>query len=119
MGKSYFDYLGKEDKFHHSVYEYLLLKYKRKAMFWHTPNEGSRTKFEAWKAKYLGIVSGVPDWIIASKERMLFLELKIPPNEPTENQNIFLDNMKTLGFQSEVAYNFDEAKKIIDKFMEE
>lgn len=87
-------------------------------MFWHTPNEGKRTPFEYFKAKYLGMMSGVSDIIMVKNQDILFLELKVGKNKPTPNQEIFLANTKTFGFTSEVAYTFEAAKKIIDEFME-
>ena len=111
-------FLGKEDCLHHAVYDYLLLKYRGKAMFWHTPNEGKRSPFERWKAKYLGIMSGVSDWIIMKKGDTLYLELKWGKNQLSDNQKIFLENVVTFGNSANVAWTFDEAKKIIDKFME-
>jgi len=110
-------YLGKEDHLQHQVYNYFLYTYRNKAMFLHTPNEGRRTPFERFKAKYLGMISGVPDCIMIKQGDVLFLELKIGKNKPTSNQKIFLENTKTFGFTSEVAYTFESAKKIIDEFM--
>jgi len=111
-------YLGKEDHLQHQVYDYFLYTYRNKAMFWHTPNEGKRTPFEAFKAKHLGMISGVSDIIMVKNHDVLFLELKVGKNKPTKNQEIFLANTLTFGFTSKVAWTFEEATKIIDKFME-
>lgn len=117
--KKWLGWLGKEDHFHHAVYDYLLYTYRGKAMFWHTPNEGKRSPFERWKAKYLGMMAGVSDWIIMKPGNILFLELKVPPNKLSKNQQIFLGNTDLFGFPSKVAFDFEAAKKIIDEFMGE
>jgi len=111
-------YLGKEDHLQHQVYNYYLYTYRKKALFFHTPNESKRSPFERFKAKYLGILAGVSDIIMVKDHNVLFLELKIKYNKPTENQEIFLANTKIFGFTSEIAYTFEDATKIIDEFME-
>ena len=112
-------YLGKEDHLQHQLYDYYLYTYRNKAMFWHTPNEGRRTPFERFKVKYLGMIAGVSDIIMVKNGDVLFLELKVGKNKPTENQKTFLKNTKAFGFTSEVAWTFEEGKKIIDEFMGE
>ena len=113
----YLKYLGKEDHFHHTVFDYLFHQYRKKAFFFHVPNEGRRTPFERFKAKYLGMKPGISDWIIIKETDILFLELKIKPNKPTQYQKNFIERMRELGFYGEFAYSFEEAKDIIDKFM--
>ena len=117
MKKTFLDYLGPEDHFQHSVFDYLFYQYRKKAFFFHVPNESRRTPFERFKAKYLGMIAGVSDWIVVKKDKVLFLELKIKPNKLTESQRVFLNQMEILGFTANVAYTFEEAKEIIDEFM--
>ena len=115
----YIKYLGKEDILQHQVYNYFLYTYRNKALFFHVPNEGRRTPFERFKAKYLGMIPGIPDIIMVKDQDVLFLELKVKPNKPTKSQEEFLNKARSYHYGSHVAYTFDEAKKIIDNFMEE
>ena len=110
-------YLGNEDHLQHQVYKYYLYTYRKKAIFFHVANESRRTPFERFKIKYLGVLSGVSDIIMVKDKDVLFLELKVGKNKPTKNQLMFLDNARCFHFTAEVAWTFEEAKLIIDKFM--
>jgi len=86
----------------------------------HVPNEGKRTPFERYKFKYLGGMSGVPDVLIFHENGNkcgLAMELKVGYNKPTENQKKALKRLKNANWESCWVNNFDDAKKIIDKFM--
>lgn len=107
-------YLGPEDKVHIAVTEYVQLQYP-KAVFYHAPQEGKRTRFEQYKMKKLGAKSGFPDLLILHKGVRLALELKKDKGEnPTDNQMEWLKALRENGFTAACAKGFDEAKKIID-----
>lgn len=121
----YDKFLTKEDHLHSQVVTYLRLQYPR--VFWmHTPNEGKRSKFEQYKAKKLGITSGVPDLLIFSiqwdeegliKKSGMAIELKVKPNKVTVNQEQCMIHLQNAGWECKVCYSFDEAKKTIDEYL--
>lgn len=115
----YENYLSKEDKLQRAVMNYLKLNYPRVFAI-HVPNEGKRSPFERYKFKYLGGVSGVPDILIFSSKGVysgLAIELKVGYNKPTENQKICLERLKNAFWSAHWVNNFDDAKKIIDNYM--
>lgn len=123
----YDKYLSKEDILHSQVVTYLRLKYPN--VFWmHTPNEGKRTKFEQYKAKKLGITSGVPDLlifhnstdinrVIQQNGNGLAIELKVKPNKVTINQEQCMIKLQNAGWECKVCYTFEEAQKTIDEYL--
>lgn len=125
--KSFRDYLTAEDLLHEAVVKYMKLQYP-KVFFIHVPNEGRRTKFERFKAKILGMTSGVPDLlifqtsddanrIIQGTANGLAIELKIEPNKPTAKQIACLQKLSDAGWQTHVCYDFDAARKAIDNYL--
>lgn len=114
---NFYRHLGKEDNLTMAVLQLIALKY-RQVFVWHTPNEGRRTAFERFKAKVLGIVSGVSDLILISGGKLLALELKIGKNRMTENQKNFQDQILKNGFWVAVAYNVEQADYIISSWLE-
>lgn len=116
---NYRKYLTAEDLLQEACVNYLQLQYP-KVLFFHVPNEGKRTKFERFKAKVLGIKSGVSDLIIIEPNRDfngLAIELKVGTNTPTLNQKKFLQDAETKRFKSKVIKSFDAFKEFIDFYM--
>ena len=107
----------KEDGLQKSVAKYLDLK---KVVWCHVANE-RKTSFQAGKRlKSKGVKSGVPDCLIFNPVGNyigLALELKIKPNKPTENQKKWLLELSVLGWECKVAYDLDEAIKIIEDYL--
>jgi len=121
-------FLTKEDLLQRAVVNYIRLQYP-KAFMCHIPNEGKRTKFEQFKAKVLGIVSGMPDVMIFNpgyqktdgifdgiKFMGLAIELKIKPNKPSPAQISVLNNLKVHNWSTHVCYSFDEVKAIVHDY---
>jgi hypothetical protein len=46
--------------------------------------------------------------------KVYFIETKIKPNKPTEEQTAFIEKMRGLGCGAGVAYSVDEALKICE-----
>jgi len=86
----------------------------------HVANE-RKASFQAGKRlKQKGVKSGVPDCLIFNQKshfKGFALELKVPPNKPTENQKKWLLELSVLGWECKVAYSFDEAKEMIDNYL--
>lgn len=107
----------KEDSLQKQVARYLDLI----GVTWcHVANE-RKTSFQAGKRlKDKGVKSGVPDCVIFTPNKIyngLALELKIKPNKPTKNQLEWLSKLSLINWCTDVAYNFDEAKEIIDNYL--
>lgn len=69
----------------------------------HVPNEGKRAPF---KARVMGIKSGVPDVVCFAPGRRgvgLALELKVHPNKPTAAQLEWLDRLRGYGWGIDVV----------------
>jgi len=123
-------YLTKEDHLHSQIAQYLNMQYPQ-CLWIHCPNEGKRSVFERYKAKILGLKSGIPDFLIFEQKVIeykalnvnggtcgLAIELKIKPNKPTLNQLLFLENFNIRKWFTVVCYSFEEAKEIIDWYLE-
>ena len=115
-------YLGHEDRLQIAVCDYIRMQYP-KCVIHHSPNEGKRSKFERFKLKSLGASAGFPDLLIVGYGKLLLLELKISENKAlkqkkgklTDNQSAWLTILNDNGIEADVAYGFDEARKVIDK----
>lgn len=117
-------YLTQEDHLQHQVMTYINVAYPN-AVAIHVPNEGKRSKFEQFKALYLGMTKGVHDVLIFTPNKHyngLSLELKVKyangrKNTLTPAQTEFGCNMLKSYWLAKWAYSFDEAMKIIDDYM--
>ena len=122
--------MTKEEILQKSVADYFRLQYPN-VLFCHIANERKTTPARGAKLKKLGVKSGMPDVMVftpkykksADKEIIgldylgLAIELKIKPNKPSENQIEVLGKLKKNGWNAKVCYSFDEAKKIIDTYL--
>lgn len=112
-------YLGREDHLQKQVLSYLQFQYPTVPVH-HSPLEGKRTRFEQFKIKWLGVRAGFPDLFIAAphgQRHGLFIELKVKPNKTTEGQRAWLEELSRQGYYASVCYSFDEAKSVIDNYM--
>ncbi len=90
------------------------------------PNGGKRNKNEAARLKRQGVKAGVSDLHLALPMNGchgLWLEMKRPiitkqakPKISTEQQ-IWLDRMRSVGFEACVCYGWQEAKVVIEKYL--
>lgn len=97
-------FLSKEDHFQHQVSEWCKWN---KVRYHHSPLEGKRSEFEQFKFVYLGGDSGFIDMIYP--KLMMVQELKIKPNRVMPAQQGWLDFFASIGWEANVAWNFDEA----------
>lgn len=81
------------------------------------PNGGLRNVVTAKKLKMEGVVPGVPDLFVP--EWKLFIEMKKSKGGrvSTEQKNI-IKHLRKCGYQAEVCNGFDDAKKIIENFVD-
>ena len=69
------------------------------------------------KAKALGVRSGVPDYIICLKDKLLFIEMKRLKGGKTSNdQAEWIESLNGIpNVEAVVCCGFDEAKAVIDE----
>lgn len=110
----------KEDNLQIAVANYLRYQYPN-ILFAHIANERKTTHQQGARLKQKGVKSGMPDIMVfkqnTSDNTGLAIELKIKPNKPTPSQLTVLGQLKDEGWQTHIAYSFDEAKEVIDKYL--
>lgn len=86
------------------------------------PNGGARHIGTALKLKAEGVTAGVSDLFLMipnGEKHGLFLEMKQKDGKLQQNQIDFLNLAESMGYGAEVAYGFEEAQKIIQKYLRE
>lgn len=84
------------------------------------PNGGLRNRVVAAKLKAEGVRPGVPDMMLAMPREKycgLFIEHKIKPNKPSEEQIEFIEHLSMQGYQVAVSYSYDETVKCISSYL--
>lgn len=109
-------YLRAEDKLQHEFIKYCGLQYPW-LRYHHSPNEGNRSEFERFLYNYLGSDSGFPDLIFPGI--LLVIELKVKPGRVSENQDVWLEYFRRIGWQASVCWSFDEARGVLDSRVKE
>lgn len=121
----FYKHLKQEDHLQIQVSEWLQYQFPEIVWF-HPPNEGRRTAFERYVITLLGVQAGASDMIIlqpTKKYHGLMLELKViykseAKNYLSKNQKKFLKRLYLKGYCCAVAWTFEEAKKIIEDYMD-
>jgi hypothetical protein len=108
-------YLTEEDLLQEAVMKYIALEYPW-VFAYHTTNEGRRTAFERYKFKVLGGCAGIPDIHIPSKN--LWIELKTKKGKLEDTQKETIVKLRESGQTVEVCFGFDQAKAVIDKYLD-
>ena len=84
------------------------------------PNGGLRNVRVAVKLKAEGVRAGVPDIFLPiprGGSSGLFIELKIKPNKITQKQSEWLTALARHQYEAVVAYGWEEAKEIIENYL--
>jgi len=125
-GKSYSDFLSQEDRLQKQCIT--LLEYQYPELIWyHSPSEGKRTRFEQFKFNYLGgkRKAGFPDIVIFNpitghelNNRGLAVELKViyangKKNYPSTAQKKWLADLAATSWRSEVVYTFEDFQRLL------
>lgn len=116
--------MKKEDALNVAVANYIRLQYPS-VFFAHLPNGGSRNIIEAVKLKRMGVRKGMPDLMLFHRKYFkdkstyagLFIELKIKPNKPTDEQMFAMSELRKNGWNGGVCYDFESAKLLIDSYI--
>lgn len=84
--------------------------------FFHVPNESKRTITYARRMEAIGLIPGAPDFVISSKNKTIFLELKAhgKKNNLSENQKAFKYWADDIGIPYYVATSEEEVSSIIE-----
>lgn len=118
------DFNPSEDAEQEAVMEWAAWSPHRKALKWlhHTPNGGHRSGAEAAKFKRLGVKAGVSDLFLPHPVRPfhgLWIEMKRRHGGVlSDKQAEFLRDMANEGYATAVAKGADEAREIIEKYLE-
>lgn len=70
--------------------------------------------------KQAGMKPGVPDVCLPTAHGGyigLYIEMKVKPNKPTENQKEWLRELRRAGHFTAVCYSFEEAQKLIEEYL--
>lgn len=125
--------MNKEDQLQMACADYLRLQYPR-VLWCHIANERQTSPARGAKLKRMGVRKGMPDILVFKKISTskppfsevrwmnpmncgLAIELKIKPNKPSIHQMEVLNQLSEEGWISEVCYDFDAFKEIVDKYL--
>ena len=110
--------------------KWLSLHPQLKDFFCKNNNEGKRTEAQTWNLKLQGLRPGVSDLFIpypsqSGKYAGLWLEvkraMKYPPSaqkaESWKQQIIWIERMKTVGFDGQFCYGWIDGKEIIENYL--
>ena len=95
-------------------------QYPELRLMYHIPNEGKRSRITGAKMKQAGLRPGVPDICLPTahgKYIGLYIEMKVKPNKPTENQKSWLRALREAGHMTAVCYSWEEAKNLIEEYL--
>jgi hypothetical protein len=124
---SFIDMLGPEESAQVAVINYLRLQYP-KVLYTHPAQETyTRSKFQKFKNKVLGVSAGVPDLLIFDPKPCedntgyyhhgLAIEMKHGRNKCTAEQNKWLKALAERGWKTTVCYGSAEAMDVIDEYL--
>lgn len=85
------------------------------------PNGGSRHMLEAINLKRSGVMSGVPDMCVPmphGEYNGLYIELKTTKGKLSETQQDWLNKLCANGYCAKVAYGYDEAVHIVERYFQ-
>jgi len=88
---------------------------------WAIPNGGMRNMGTAIKLKQEGVIAGVPDLFLMIPKNGwhgMFIEMKAKGGKLQPNQQEFMGIATLLGYQSVVCYGFEDAKDLIQEYLQ-
>ena len=68
-----------------------------------------------------GLKRGVPDISLdvpVGGYHGLRIELKVGDNKTSKFQDVWIDRLRSFGYRVEVCYGFDEAKKVVEDYLQ-
>ena len=100
--------------------EFAKNKYPELDLMYHVPNEGKRSAAMGARLKAEGLKAGVPDVCLPTAHGGyigLYIEMKVKPNKPTEQQTQWLRDLRGAGHFTAVCYTWEEAKDLIEEYI--
>lgn len=100
--------------------EFAKNKYPELDLMYHVPNEGKRSAAMGARLKAEGLKAGVPDVCLPTAHGGyigLYIEMKVKPNKPTEQQKQWLRDLRGAGHFTAVCYSWEEAKNLIEEYI--
>ena len=100
--------------------EFAKNKYPELDLMYHVPNEGKRSAAMGARLKAEGLKAGVPDVCLPTAHGGyigLYIEMKVKPNKPTEQQKQWLRDLRGTGHFTAVCYTWEEAKDLIEEYI--
>lgn len=86
-------------------------------LIWHVPNGGWRSKGEAGRMKWMGVLAGVWDLTIALPEaRCAFWETKTDATDLSDEQMDFGQRMSAMGHKLAVVRSIDDARRELQAY---
>lgn len=82
-------------------------------MLWHN-NNNSSSVVEGNRNKARGVVKGVLDFSLITRSGMVYIEMKLPGEKLTPEQQTFWDKAVFRGCHCVICYSFEEFKKFIN-----
>jgi VRR-NUC domain len=81
-------------------------------LIFHVANGGLRSKPEAARLKWMGVLAGVPDLILVLPAgRTAFWEVKTPKGGPSEEQKAFIRRATELGHSCGIVRSIEDARR--------
>ena len=99
---------------------YAQTQYEELKLMYHVPNEGKRSAVTGARLKQAGLKPGVPDVCLPTAHGGyigLYIEMKVKPNKPTDNQKQWLRALREAGHFVAVCYTWEEAKDLIEEYI--
>ena len=99
---------------------YAQTQYEELKLMYHVPNEGKRSAVTGARMKQAGLKPGVPDVCLPTAHGGyvgLYIEMKVKPNKPTENQKQWLRALREAGHFTAICYTWEEAKNLIEEYL--
>ena len=74
------------------------------------PNESSNVKEQMYK-KSLGLIAGISDLIVITKNEVIFVEVKTQTGRQSKKQKEFQSKVETLGYKYLLVRSLEDFKK--------
>ena len=99
-----------------SVVEWIRVAAPQVLVF-HVPNGGLRSKSEAARLKWQGVVAGIPDLcVVAPKGKCYFLEIKIPRGRFSDDQDKIMATLWHMQVPVSICRSIDEARSLFKRW---
>lgn len=98
-----------EDRLQAAIVHYLRTVTPESVTF-AVPNGGARTKAEAAKLKWTGVLAGIPDLICATPRGVIFFEVKSDDGRLSPAQKERHEELRGLGFTVAVVRSVDDVR---------